>query len=140
MSANQDAVMLDWLKEQAENIKFNFLSGKLGDRAFIIIGNPKGPEDILGNRLRAYDFALQAILSHSEGADDTNLENMQLMREWQDWIDEQQADKNYPDFGPDCSEYCLLNLNDSPELAQIQQNNKMAKYQFFARLEYVEKG
>ncbi len=70
--------------------------------------------------------------------DDVNTQSMYDLREWMEWIEAQEAAKNYPDFGPKCSHYRLMNLSNMPQLAMSYQDDQMAKYQFMARLIYEE--
>ena len=93
---------------------------------------------INGDAIRQYDFMLQIALTVSDdiGAS-KNIENMFVLRQWQDWIDEQEQLGNYPAFGAKCSQYRLENLADMPAMAGRQEDG-LAKYQFPARLTYME--
>lgn len=91
-----------------------------------------------GSALMQYDFALQIMRQSSDSAGDTtNTDNMYIQRQWQGWIEEQEEAGNYPDFGDTCSNYTLKNLANMPTMAQRYENN-MTKYQFPARLTYLE--
>lgn len=95
-------------------------------------------EYIDGGSRRQYDFALQISATVSDDPDSpTNTDNMLAMRQWQEWIDAQEEAENYPDFGPTCSGYQLINLANMPTMAG-RQNDGLAKYQFPARLIYEE--
>lgn len=142
MTANKDKALQDWAQGNPDKTD-SFLFGFLGERGGACAIVPIPGQDILkrylhGGAWKRYDFALQAMLPISDSTDDTNTGNMLLQRQWQDWIRMQEAAKNYPDFGPDCSDYRLELLADTPQLAMMHESG-MAKYQFYARLIYFER-
>jgi hypothetical protein len=140
-TVNKDQAIQDWIKTGAEsqNVLFNFLTENADSFAIVpIAGNPF-EKQYLGGALKRYNFALQAMQNLSQTTDDVNTRAMLIMRQWQDWIEEQERTKNYPDFGAKCSDYKLENLSNMPQLAEIFQDGKAGKYQFVASLRYYEK-
>ena len=141
IAANKDQAMLDWISSNPQGIPvmFNFLSGDPDSYAFV----PSAAEAVVkryinGSARKRYDFAFQLMRPMSQTTDNVNLESMYIMRQWQEWIDEQERTGNYPDFGPACSDYRLENLSNGPQLAMSYTEDQMAKYQFMATLYYLE--
>ncbi len=107
---------------------FNFLPGEPGSYAIV----PLSAESVVK------DFAFQLMAPLSQTTDTVNADTLSDLRGWQAWIDEQEAAKNYPDFGEKCSNYRLENLTNTPQLAVAYTQDKMAKYQFMATIFYLE--
>ena len=136
-----DKIMQEWAAQNpffTDALLFNFLRENEGSCSFApLIEDGTEKSDILGNIARRYSFAVQVMLRLSDSTDTTNTDNMYTQRRWQEWIWEQEADKNYPDFGPGYDDYHLEVISNGPELAQAYENG-YAKYQFFARLTYTD--
>ncbi len=140
-TVNKEKALHEWANTNPffnNQLLFDFLDGHEGSCAI----SPVYQDAVLktyigGTKIRQYTFSLQIMLTVSDSTDNTNVENMFTLRQWQDWITEQEENKNYPDFGANCSDYRLENLNSTPFLALRYENN-IAKYQFFARLSYKE--
>lgn len=118
---------------------FNFLPGEPGSYAIV----PLSAESVVkkyvdGSAQKRYDFAFQLMAPLSQTTDTVNADTLSDLRGWQAWIDEQEAAKNYPDFGEKCSNYRLENLTNTPQLAVAYTQDKMAKYQFMATIFYLE--
>ena len=88
--------------------------------------------------LKRYDFAFQLMAPLSNTTDDVNTQNMLVMRKWQTWIEQQEREKNYPDFGEKCGQYRLENNSNMPQLAEAYTDSQTAKYQFMATIHYYE--
>ena len=117
---------------------FNYLAEREGSCAIVPIqGDLAVKTYVDGSSQRVYDFALQLLCRTSDATDDTNIRNMYFQRQWADWITEQQRLSNFPDFGERCSDYRLELLSNMPMLAEMFENG-MGKYQFYARLNYME--
>ncbi len=141
MTVNKDQAVHDWLSSNPERTDtfFNFLEEHANSYAIVpIAGESVIKRYINGSALREYVFALQTMQSLSQTTDDVNTQTMYIMRQWQDWIEEQETAGNYPDFGEKCSGYRLENLSNMPQLAMTYTDEQMAKYQFMARLIYEE--
>ena len=59
------------------------------------------------------------------------------MDSFNEWIEEQQEAQNFPDFGPNCSEYELVPLQNMANLAMITEDG-LAKYMLAVRIDYKE--
>ena len=138
---NKEERLIEWAGQNpyiTDRLKMNWLAEHNGSCSVSPASGETFVEKYIdGSGLKHYDFMFQVMFSLSDTTDGTNIENMFALRRWQDWIDEMEAAGNYPDFGDKCGNYELRNLADSPQLAQVYDNN-MAKYQFPARLIYTE--
>ncbi|MCL2311165.1 MAG: hypothetical protein FWC41_01560 [Firmicutes bacterium] len=140
ITINKDLNLFNWLKTNpllTDTLKFDFLGADNNSCSISPI-----PEDttiktyIDGTKVKQYSFALQSSFSVSENTDMINIENMKVLRSWQDWLSEQNGIKNFPDFGENCEIYKLEVLSN-PQMSQFFENG-IATYQFFLRLEYIE--
>ena len=141
-TVDKDRIIREWAAQNPYlkgALLFDFLNARPNSCAIVPIPGEAAVETYLdGSALMQYDFALQIMRQSSDAAGDTtNTDNMYIQRKWQDWIGVQEAAGNYPDFGDRCSSYELVNLANMPAMAGRQENG-MTKYQFPARLTYME--
>jgi hypothetical protein len=138
---NKEERLLEWVEQNpylTDEIKLNWLSERSGSCAVVPVHGETAVESYLdGTKIKCYDFMFQILFDISENADGVNAENMFTLRQWQDWIEEMEREENYPDFGGGCGNYKLMNLSNTPQLAQVYDNGA-AKYQFPARIVYTE--
>jgi hypothetical protein len=141
MTVNKDQAIQEWVQTYAgrESALFHFLDASADSFGVVPIpGNAVVTPYIDGSAYKRYDFALQATQPYSQTTDDVNTQNMYIMRQWQDWVDEQQAAGHYPDFGPKCTAYRLVNGGNMPQLSAVNKDESTAKYQFISTLFYLE--
>lgn len=141
MTVNKDEALQQWIQSNIgkETTMFNFLELYAGSYAVV----PISAEAIVtpyidGSAYKKYDFALQTMQPLSQTTDSVNTDVMLLCREWQDWIDEQERQGNYPNFGDKCFGYRLLNGSNMPQLAMAYTEEQMAKFQLVTVLYYTE--
>ena len=138
---DKETALMEWAKQNpflTDSLLFNYLQGHSGSCSLSPISqNAVIKKYIDGTMVKEYRFALQIMLTVTDAVDDTNTQNIFTLRKWQDWIEQMEHEKNYPDFGDKCSGYRLENLSNMPALA-LQYQNNIAKYQFFARIIYKE--
>ena len=136
-----DRIMQEWAMQNpflTDSLLFNALNEHDGSCAFApMIEDGTNRTDILGNVMRRYAFGIQVMLRLSDTTDSTNTDAMYTQRTWQEWIEDQEAAHNYPDFGPGYDDYRLEVISNGPDLAQAFDSG-YAKYQFFARLYYTD--
>ena len=79
-------------------------------------------------------------LVDTPGFVDENLENMAEVQAILDWIEEQEDNKNYPDFGEDCFAEKIYCMTDDPNLYAIdtEADPPLAKYSVVIRFEYLD--
>ena len=121
-----------------DTLLFDYLQAKNGSCSLSPLNSGKTIKTYVdGTAIKEYRFAIQVMLQLSSAEDDLNTQNMFTLRKWQDWIEEQEAQGNYPDFGEKCSGYKLENINEGPALV-MKYENDLAKYNFHAKLTYME--
>lgn len=95
-------------------------------------------EYICGNEKKAYGFTIVIIKNYSTSGDDLNLECMNFAQGFMDWIEEQNNQKIYPDFGEDCEIERMEVLHNMPNLAGVNAEAGLAKYMIQCRILYRE--
>lgn len=88
---------------------------------------------------KAYGFTILVTKEYSTSCDDLNLEAMNFVQGLMDWLDEQNRTKRYPDFGEKCEVKKIENLQNMPNLAEVDQEEGIARYMFQCRVVYFEK-
>lgn len=91
---------------------------------------------INGRCRREFLFALTMICDWSDGFDDVNAEANRLNESWVDWVNEQFPD-NVPDW-KDCTIESIESVYGAPALAQVDSEAALAKYQFQAKITYID--
>ena len=102
---------------QQDNYKFNFFSPLkwVGSFAFVIV--------------RVYS---------TEPVDLLNMEAMELGESFMEWVEEQDKNGNYPDFGENCKVEKMEILQDMPNLATVNAEEGLARYMIQGRIVYRE--
>lgn len=94
-------------------------------------------KDILGRKHKEITFGIDMISMYDNtGTSNTNLDAMDEVLNFSDWLDNITAD-NYPDFGKTNTIEKIEVLNNVPDIF-INETNSLAKYEFQARIKYVE--
>lgn len=88
---------------------------------------------------KAYGFAILVTKAYSTNCDDLNLEAMNFVQGLMDWLDEQNRNKVFPDFGDKCTVKKIENLQNMPNLAEVNPEEGVARYMFQCRVVYFEK-
>lgn len=139
--ANKHKAIYEWLADcplLTDTLLFDFLNERQGSVGLSPTATDKYVRQYQhGNGIKQYLFELQAMFAVSDSTDDTNIDNMELMDTWRDWIEAQQAAGNFPDFGSECSGYQLACLDNMPTMA-MRYDNGFAKYRFPATVQYYD--
>lgn len=93
--------------------------------------------DILGFKYKSYSFAFIGYEQTDPGTSDVNTANMDLMDSFIEWLEIQQKEQNFPDFGENCSEYSIVPLQNMANLAMMSEDG-LAKYMLGVRIDYKE--
>jgi len=93
--------------------------------------------DIMGNKIGQYDFAIILTRPYSKATDDVNIQNMDFIDLWIEWLIEQNYDRVLPDFGAKFEVTSVKNLSNMGDLAQTYDSG-MGKYMLLCRVEYIE--
>lgn len=91
-----------------------------------------------GNIRKSYGFAIIVIKHYSTVKDDLNLECMNFVQEFMDWMEEQNKKENYPDFGSNCKVEKIEVLQNMPNLSGINTEEGLAQYMIQGQVLYIE--
>ena len=93
-------------------------------------------EDITGKKKKQYVFSFIICEDFDSDGYDTNIAAMDIGDNFNEWVDEQEEQKNYPDFGTNVYKYMVESLSNMATLALVE--NGVAKYMITVRIEYWE--
>ena len=128
---------------------FNFGEVEDNSKQIVTTSTDKNIERpyIDGSVLKRYTFTIidyrsviyQALVT-IEGYDNENVEDMMYVQSIIDWIDEQNDNYNFPDFGNDCVVEEITALTDIPNLNGVDKDSSpnLAKYSIAIRVQYLD--
>lgn len=91
-----------------------------------------------GSVQRRVIFAIDMVLSYDDaGTSDVNMDAINEVNKFSEWIEEQLSLQNVPNFGKNRTIESIEVLTNVPSLL-IDNTNGLAKYQFQARIEYKD--
>ena len=91
-----------------------------------------------GSVQRRVVFAIDMVLSYDDaGTSDVNMNAINEVNKFSQWIEEQLSLQNVPDFGKNRTIESIEVLTNVPSLL-VDNTNGLAKYQFQARIEYKD--
>lgn len=93
---------------------------------------------ISGKTRKAYGFTVEVVKEYSTSSDDLNLECMNFVQGFMDWLEEQNKRKNYPDFGTGCEIETIELLQNMPNFAGINAQAGLARYMVQGRILYFD--
>lgn len=129
---------------------FNFAEAQDNNKQFVTVASDRAVERpyIDGSVLKRYTFtiidyrsiAYQAIVMKA-GYPNENVQEMLDVQSLIDWIEEQNNNLNFPDFGDDCVVEEIIALTDSPRLSGVdtQSTPSLAKYSVAIQIQYLDK-
>lgn len=123
-----------------KNINFNF-SQEAKDNIAIITryAGKEIKSYINGDTKKEYGFAIIIVKQYSTDQDDLNIESMNFSQAFMDWIDDQNKNKRFPDFGSNCVVEKIENLQNMPNIAEVDDKAGLARYMIQGRILYTEK-
>ena len=153
MSVDKNQVIIDYLMDcpqiQDSKLFFNYINAKNNSVQLITSGNDRivHATYIDGSVLKRYTFNLIIFKSvtynaivKQVGYPDENIDDMLDVQGIIDWIDTQNDERNYPDFGEDCVIESISALTDNPELDGVNDDISpaLAQYSISIRVEYLD--
>lgn len=132
---------LEWAKGWPEldgYLKLNALISQEGEATFNTSYNEAFLEKYIdGSAKRQYTFQLRIIAPWSDGYDPTNEEAEELATSWHDWVSEQYALGNIPDW--EGAEIISIEpIHNAPALNQVFPDEGNAEYMIQAIITYNE--
>lgn len=94
---------------------------------------------ITGDCEKEYGFSIIIVKPYSSDQDDLNLEAMNFAQAFMDWLEVQNEEKNYPDFGENCTVEKIENLQNMPNLSGVNCEEGLARYMIQAKIIYKER-
>ena len=130
----------EWVTPFLENNYLYFQSADAYPEIRVIVpeyGEYLIKTDICGFKYRAYNFVFMGYERLDTGTSDVNVENMDIFDKFNQWLEQQQRERNFPQFGDACSEYEILPLQNMANLTSVTEDG-LAQYMLAARIEYKE--
>ena len=139
---NKHEIMKNWVSQFLEDNYLYFESAEAYPNVRVLVpnyGDYLVKTDVLGNKYKSYSFVFVGYERIDMGASDSNIntDNMEIFDKFIEWLEKQQDEKNFPDFGTKCSEYDIIILQNMANLAMITDDN-LAKYMLGVRIDYKE--
>lgn len=120
-------------------VNFNFSPESPDSISFITRYSDKVVKNYInGDAEKEYGFAIDIVKEYSTQADDLNLEAMNFVQAFMDWLEIQNKNKIFPDFGENCEVESIENLQNMPNLAGINAEESLARYMVQGRILYRE--
>lgn len=94
---------------------------------------------ITGDCEKEYGFSIIIVKPYSSDQDDLNLEAMNFAQAFMDWLDEQNKERKFPDFGKNCTVERIENLQNMPNLSGVNYKEGLARYMIQAKIIYKER-
>lgn len=128
---------------------FNFINAKNNNNQFVTVANDVYTQQpyIDGSVYKQYTFTIIAFKSVSynplvkqTGYTDENVDDMAQVQALIDWVNEQDEQYNYPDFGANCFIDSMTALSDNPNLNSVDTTltPALAKYSISIRIDYLD--
>lgn len=152
MSVDKNQAVIDFLATypdiQVNPLFFNFINAKDNTIQFLTSSNDRSLNRryIDGSVLRRYDFTLLIAKSITDLAvvmgelSNENIEDIAEIQNMMDWINEQNDNQNYPDFGEKCVIEDMHTLSDNPNLDGIntEVTPALALYSMSIGIDYID--
>ena len=139
---NKYKAITDWLMDYSllySWIYFNVIRGEADTLSLNSVPNERElVQYINGDREVELLFALDLVKEYDIGTSDINLEANEEFENISNWIEEQNNNGNYPDFGENIKIEEVEVLETTPSVIIDSQNN-LAKYQGQYRITYIER-
>ena len=138
------AVMKAYVEEKITElagnlVSFNFADDSPDGISFLTNYSGKIVKKYLRAADKEYVFSILVNWHYSTETDDLNLQAMNFVQNFMDWIEEQNRSRHFPDFGDKCQVKKIENLQNMPSLASVDWENMTAQYMIQCRVLYFEK-
>lgn len=104
----------------------------------MVAGDRVTKEYIDGTKQKQCVFAIDMISEYDgSGTSDVNMDALAEVESFMDWLEIQNKENNFPNFGEKCITEKVEVLTNVPQLL-INEQSQLAKYQFQARVNYKD--
>lgn len=136
--------MMEFFRPKVEELAgqlpgFNFSSSDPNAVAFVTTYSDKIRKKYVRAAEKEYGFSIIITKPYSGSMDDANLEAMNFVQAFMDWLDEQNKARNYPQFPGNYQIKKMENLQNMPNLAGVNLQEGLARYMIQCRVIYFEK-
>lgn len=137
-------IMKDYVEDKVTELSgrlasYNFSDDTLNAISFLTNYSDKVVKKYVRAADKEYGFTIIITWHFSTETDDLNLEAMNFAQGFMDWLDEQNRNKIFPDFGEKCQVKKIENLQNMPNLAAVDWERMIAQYMIQCRVLYFEK-
>lgn len=136
---NKHKVVLDYLSNYPDIksfLYFNTSLEELNHTSVNTITSDYFEQKYLRGGIKNYDFAITFIGQYDTGTSDVNVNQIFDLEKFMLWIDEQNKNKNFPEF-EDREVISIENLQNEPSFSGINETGNLAKYMFQIRIKYL---
>ncbi|MFR4986981.1 MAG: hypothetical protein ACLUCH_06255 [Lachnospirales bacterium] len=136
---NKHKVVLDYLSNYPDIksfLYFNTSLEELNHTSVNTITSDYFEQKYLRGGIKNYDFAITFIGQYDTGTSDVNVNQIFDLEKFMLWIDEQNKNKNFPEF-EDGEVISIENLQNEPSFSGINETGNLAKYMFQIRIKYL---
>ena len=136
---NKHKVVLDYLSNYPDIksfLYFNTSLEELNHTSVNTITSDYFEQKYLRGGIKNYDFAVTFIGQYDTGTSDININQIFDLEKFMLWIDEQNKNKNFPEF-QDGEVISIENLQNEPSFSGINETGNLAKYMFQIRIKYL---
>ena len=140
VGVNKHTVLREWVQEFLGDRYLYFESADAYPNVRIAVpqyGDYVLRTDILGNKYKQYSFVFVGYEQLDVGTSDINATNMLLFDEFSEWVEEQQKQGNFPNFGENTDEYQLNVVQNMANLSFVTDDG-IAKYMLAVNINYRE--
>lgn len=132
---------------QEHPLFFNFADVEDGNNHIITGKDSSEKSYVDGSCLKQYTFTIACYksiahlpIANINEFNDENVENMAIVQEILDWIDEQNDNHNYPDFGECTIVDSVKVLSTDPNLSgiDVSVNPPVARYTIGVKISYID--
>lgn len=141
MKVNKHKVLQEFVQQFLEDNYLYFERADAYPSARMIVPNPGENTlrtDVCGFKYKRYSFVFIGYETIDNGTSDINTNNRQIFDDFVEWIEEQDKEHNYPDFGSNCDRYHIEPVTNMANLAAVSQDG-LAKYMLAINVDYRER-
>ena len=140
MAVNKHKALQNWVQQFLDEQYLYFESTEAYPNIRTVVpeyGERVLRTDILGDKYCRYTFVFVGYEQIDTGTSDINSNNMKLFDDFAEWVEQQQENSNFPNFGDNVSEYELKVVQNMANLAYVT-NEGIAKYMLAVNINYKE--
>lgn len=136
---NYNKAIMDYLSTYPDIKTFPFFNSStetIGNTSIVTNYGNTWVKRYKGNHgIKSYDFAIVYMGQQDSGTSDINANEMFNAEKFMLWIEQQNQNKNFPDFS-NAQVLSIENLQNQPNFAGVNEAGNVAKYMMQIRVKY----